>query len=156
MRVLACRGHFPSFLEMHFLEDCDITLESVALISFLECISRALAPLGSFGRASVLLGSQLLWFPLPLSLLLLLCPGFSGTALVLLGSWILWVPPHPRCGLLFCPGFSDAAFFSFRLPASLFPPHTLCVFAFLSWLLWDSFCFLGSRLLRAILPYCVL
>ena len=118
-----------------------------------------------------MLGSQPLWCPPPLSLLLLFCPVFSGTALVLLGSRILWVPPHPRCGLLFCPGFSGTPFcflasrFLWSLPTPcvllLFCPgfsgtdffglesrllsvsaHLLCALAFLAWFLWDSFWFL--------------
>ena len=46
-RVLAYLGPFPSFLEMHGLGDFDAPLDSVALISLIECISRALAAAAS-------------------------------------------------------------------------------------------------------------
>ena len=46
-RVLAYLGPFPSFLEMHGLGDFDAQLDSVALISLIECISRALAAAAS-------------------------------------------------------------------------------------------------------------
>ena len=46
-RVLAYLGPFPFFLEMHGLGDFDAPLDSVALISLFECISRALAAAAS-------------------------------------------------------------------------------------------------------------
>ena len=46
-RVLAYLGPFPSFFEMHGLGDFDAPLDSVALISLFECISRALAAAAS-------------------------------------------------------------------------------------------------------------
>ena len=116
LRVLAYLGPFLSFLEMNCLGDFEAPLDSVALLSVIECIARALAvdASGSFGRASFFLGSLPLWVPpQPLCLLLFFCPDFSGTALVLLRSRLLGIHPHP-----------------------------LCAFAFLSWLLLDSFCVL--------------
>ena len=47
LRALAYLGPFPSFLEMHGLGDFDAPLDSVALISLIECISRALAAAAS-------------------------------------------------------------------------------------------------------------
>ena len=51
LRVLAYLVAFPSFLEMHGLGDFDAALDSVALISLIECISMELLllPPGSFG-----------------------------------------------------------------------------------------------------------
>ena len=67
------------------------------------------------------------------------CPGFSGTALVLLCSRLLLVLAQPLCGLLFCPGFSGTPICFFGIRFLWVTPHPLSAFAFLSWLLWDSF-----------------
>ena len=88
-RVLAYLGPFPSFLEIHGLGDFDAPLDSVALVSLIECISRALAGIAwtSLGQSFAgpgLSGS----IPIP-CVLLLFCLGFSGTAFAFLGSRLL-------------------------------------------------------------------
>ena len=100
-------------------------------------------------------------------MLLLFCPGFSGTAFVLLGTRLLWVPPPLLCALLSRLLWDSLCFVRdpaslgpsplivcFTVPASLgqhfvlfgsrllwVPPQPLCASSFLSWLLWDSLCF---------------
>ena len=87
----------------------------------------------------------------------------------LLGSRLLWVPPHPLCASAFLSWLLWDSLCFVRDPASLgpsplivcltvpvslgqhfvllgsrllwVPPQTLCASAFLSWLLWDSLCF---------------
>ena len=114
--------------------------------------------------------------------LLLFCPGFSGTAFVLLGTRLLWVPPPLLCALLSRLLWDSLCFVRdpaslgpsplivcFTVPASLgqhfvlfgsrllwVPPQPLCASSFLSWLLWDSFCFVRFPASLGPSPYRVL
>ena len=108
------------------------------------------------------------------------CPGFSGT--VFRGSWRIWVPSafFSRCmvwvilmhhltawlwyhslnasqeHLLLLPPAPLGA--SVLLGSRLIwvPPHPLCASAFLSWLLWDSLCFIRDPASLGPSPYSVL
>ena len=95
-RFWLIRVPFTLFPEMHGLRDFDAALDSVALISLINYISRVLAVArsGYFGRASVLSGFRPLWAPpLFLSAFVFFCPGLSGTAFVLLGNRFFWILP---------------------------------------------------------------
>ena len=96
-------------------------------------------------------------------------PASLGQHFVLLGSRLLWVPPQPLCASAFLSWLLWDSLCFVRDPASLgpsplivcltvpaslgqhfvllgsrllwVPPQPLCASAFLSWLLWDSLCF---------------
>ena len=76
------------------------------------------------------------------------CVGFSGKNFVLLGSRLLLVTPRPLCAFAFLSWFLWDSFCFVRVQASLGPCPTLVWFVFLSWLLWYRILFFfGSRLL---------
>ena len=62
-------------------------------------------------------------------------------ASVLLGSRLLWVPPHPLYASAFLSWLLWDSFCFVGFPASLGPSPLLCFCALLSRLLWDSFWF---------------
>ena len=75
-------------------------------------------------------------------------------ASVLLGSRLLWVPPHPLCVSAFLSWLLWDSLCFVRDPVSLGPSPLFC--AFLSPLLWDSFCFVRIPASLGPSPYCVL
>ena len=162
LRVLAYLFAFPFILEMHGLGDFDAALDSVALISLIECISMELLllPPGSFGsfcfvRVPAFLGpsppivcfcallSRLVWDCLYGSWLIrwVSSPIFSRSMMWLISMQRLtvWHWYHSlntfSCCLLPAP-LGASVFLGSRL--LWFPPHPLCDFAFLSLLLWGS------------------
>ena len=125
---LSFPGSFPSFLEMLGLGDFDAPLDSVTLISLIECISRALTV-----AASRLLWDNFRFLGVPSSR----GPSPSLVFAFAFLSWFLWdsstffrVLLQPFCGLILCPGLSGATFYSVRVQAFLSPSPPLVCFCF--------------------------
>ena len=73
--------------------------------------------------------------------------------LIFFGSRLLWVTPHHLCAFAFLSWLLGDSFYCLRVPASLGPLNLLCALLFCAGFSGIAFVLLGSRLLWVPPPY---